>query len=46
MIETQVKHISSTHSFGIHKFSLSGGPCITHTEDLSAEAEAIVGNHK
>ena len=46
MIETQVENISSTHSFGMHRFSLSMDSCVTHTEDQSAQAEAVVGNLK
>ena len=46
MIETQVEHISLTHSFGMHKFSLHLDSCITHAEDQPAQAEAVVGNLK
>ena len=46
MINTQVEHIFSAHSFGTHRFSLSMDSCITHAENESAQAEAVVGNLK
>ena len=46
MIKTQVEHIFSAHSFGMHRFSLSVDSCITHTENQSVQAEAVVGNCK
>ena len=33
MITTRVEHISSTHSYGVHRFSLSADSCVTHTEN-------------
>ena len=29
MIEIQLEHISSTHSFSMHRFSLNADPCVT-----------------
>ena len=42
MIETQVEHISSTHSFGMHRFSLIEDSC----KGQSVLAEDVVGNLK
>ena len=44
MINTKVEHIYSALTFGMHKFSLSMDPCITHAETQLAQAEAVTGN--
>ena len=46
MINTKVEHISSAHSFDMYIFSLSMVSYITHAENQSAQAEAVVGNLK
>ena len=46
MINIQVEHIFSAHSFGMQGFSLSVDSCVAHTETQSAQAEAVVGNLK
>ena len=46
MINTWIEHISSTHSFGMHRFSLNMDWCINYAEDQSAPAEALAGNLK
>ena len=46
MINTRVEHISSAHSCGAHRFSMSTDLCVSHAENQSAQAEAVVGNLK
>ena len=46
MINTRVEHISSAHSFGMYRFSLSMDSCVTHAENQSTQAEALEENLK
>ena len=46
MINTQVEHISSAHSFGTYRFSLIVDLCVTCAENQSAQAKAVARNLK